>query len=83
MKDRYTNLESFEELTPLLAAVMRQEITDRQREILLLLYRDGLTVSQCAKALSVSPSTVCRTRDRGIVRLRKHLQYAGKTKTDA
>ena len=83
MKDGMIHIESFAELTPILAAVMRQELTSRQREILLLLYRDGLTVSQCAKALCVSPSTVCRTRDRGIVRLRKHLQYAGKTKTDA
>ena len=77
------NMESFAELTPVLAAVMRYEVTDRQREVLLLLYRDGLSLSVCARKLGVSPSTVCRTRDRAIARLRKHLRYVQKPETDA
>ena len=69
------NVESFRELTPLIRAVMRQELTPRQQEVLNLLYRDGLTVSHCARRLSVSASTICRTRDRALSRLRRYASY--------
>ena len=76
------NMESFRELTPLIRAVLRQELTPRQQEVVQLLYREGLTVSRCAKRLSVSPSTVCRTRDRALLRLRRYVSYGTKVKKD-
>ena len=60
----------------LVRLVMERELTPRQRQVLTLLYAEEKSVTQCAGILGVSPSTVTRTRDRGLERMRRCLQYA-------
>ena len=56
---------------------MHEELTGRQREVLLLYYLDQLTMQQVAERLDVNRSTVCRTLQRGEARLRRCLRYGG------
>ena len=58
-----------------LARALREDITDRQRELLLLYYGQGLNMRQIAERLGVDKSTVSRTIKRGEVRLRRCLRY--------
>ena len=54
---------------------MERELTDRQREILTLYYKENLSFSAIAERLGVQPSTVSRTYARGLRRLRRLLEY--------
>ncbi len=63
------------ELSPLLRQMLTEELTPRQRQVVTLLYEKKFTVSQCALRLGISPSTVSRTRDRALRRLRRPLEY--------
>ena len=60
----------------LVRLVLERELTARQRQVLVLLYAAQLSVTECARELGVCPSTVTRTRDRGLERMRRCLQYA-------
>lgn len=60
-----------------LGRAIREELTGRQREVLLLYYLDQLTMQQVAERLDVNRSTVCRTLQRGEDRLRRCLRYGG------
>ncbi|MBQ6430290.1 MAG: sigma-70 family RNA polymerase sigma factor [Oscillospiraceae bacterium] len=55
--------------------VIRDELTDLQREVLLAIYYCGKTQAQVAKDRGVSRSTVCRTLHRAEARLRRFLRY--------
>ena len=55
--------------------VIRRELTPRQREVLLAHYRQGLRVTQIARQLGVSKSTVSRTLRRAEGKLRRFLRY--------
>ena len=61
-----------------LGRAIREELTGRQREVLLLYYLDQLTMQQVAERLDVNRSTVCRTLQRGEARLRRCLRYGGR-----
>ena len=54
---------------------MHEELTGRQREVLLLYYLDQLTMQQVAERLDVNRSTVCRTLQRARERLYACLRY--------
>lgn len=69
------NVKDRKDWLPLVKSILLQEVTPRQREVLRLLYIEGLSVSACAQRLSVYPSTVSRTRDRGLMQLRRFLRY--------
>lgn len=56
------------------ASVMKNELTDRQRETVSLVF-SGVSQREIAERLGVSPSTVCRTFNRGMKRLRRFLRY--------
>ena len=56
-------------------AVIRRELTPRQREVLLAHYRQGLRITQIAEQLGVSKSTVSRTLRRAEENLRRFLRY--------
>ena len=60
-----------------LARAIQEELTGRQREVLLLYYLEQLTMQQVAERLDVNRSTVCRTLQRGEARLRRCLRYGG------
>lgn len=56
---------------------MREELTDRQRELIELYYLENVNMIEIAQRLQISPSTVSRTLKRGRGRLRKYLKYNG------
>ena len=56
-------------------AVMENELTPLQRELLQAVYFDGITQAESAARRGVSRSTVCRTLRRAELRLRRFLRY--------
>ena len=55
--------------------VIREELTDIQREVLLAYYMQNLTIPQIAEARGVHKSTVSRTLHRAEGKLRRFLRY--------
>ena len=55
--------------------VIRDELTERQREVLLAVYYGGKSQAEIADERGVSRSTVCRTLRRAEARLRRFLRY--------
>lgn len=60
-----------------LASALREDVTERQRQVLLLYYDQGMTMKEIARELGVDRSTVSRTMKRGEQRLRRCLRYGG------
>ena len=58
-----------------LIRALREDITPRQRETLLLYYAEGLNMRQIGERLGIDRSTVSRTILRGEQRLRRCLRY--------
>lgn len=58
-----------------LARALREDVTARQRQVLLLYYAEGLNTRQIGEKLGVDKSTVARTIKRGEARLRRCLRY--------
>ena len=58
-----------------LARALREDVTARQRQVLLLYYAEGLNTRQIGEKLGVDKSTVARTITRGEARLRRCLRY--------
>ena len=69
------NSQQLTRLKENLYKALRQDITDRQREFLLLYYGQGLNMRQIGERLGVNKSTVSRTIKRGEARLRRCLRY--------
>ena len=65
------NQERLAELQAALAKALREEVTDRQRQVLFLYYVQGLNMRQIAEALGIERSTVSRTLKRGEDRIRR------------
>lgn len=57
---------------------MREELTDRQRELIEMYYLKGMSMTEIANELGVSISTVSRTIMRGKARIRKYFKYNGR-----
>ena len=55
--------------------VIREELTDLQREALIAYYFQEKTMTQIAKERGVNKSTVSRTLHRAEDKLRKYLKY--------
>ena len=55
--------------------VIREELTQIQREILLAYYMDNQTIPQIAENRGVHKSTVSRTLHRAEEKLRRYLRY--------
>ena len=66
-----------------LLRAMEEELTPRQRQMMILYYRDGRTIPQIGAELGVARSTVSRTLKRGEARLRRCLRYTAPTLLDA
>ena len=58
-----------------LAVALREDVTPRQQEILLLYYVQGLNMRQIGEQLGITCATVSRTIKRGEARLRRCLRY--------
>lgn len=59
----------------ILNTVIEQELTPRQREIVLLYYFDGMTMREISVKLGVSLPSVSRTLHRGKNKIRSSLKY--------
>ena len=58
-----------------LVRALQEDVTPRQREVLLLYYGHRLNTREIGEKLGVSRSTVARTIKRGEARLRRCLRY--------
>lgn len=58
-----------------LSRALRQDITERQREYMMLYYGRNMSMEAIAKELGVNKSTVSRTLKRGRQRLYRCLRY--------
>lgn len=66
-----------------LVTALREDVTDKQRQALLLYYAEGMNMSEIGKRLGVDKSTVSRNIKRGERRLRRCLRYGAKDLLDA
>jgi RNA polymerase sigma factor (sigma-70 family) len=55
--------------------VMREELTQLQRETLLAYYFQEKSITEIAEERGVNKSTVCRTLHRAETKLRRYLKY--------
>lgn len=70
------NSERLARLHRNLPLAMQQELTERQRQILLLYYHENRTMPEIAQLLGINCSTVSRTLSRARNNLYRHLRYA-------
>ncbi len=64
-----------EQASRCLAQALRQEVTQRQRQMLALYYGRRMTMEEIAQSLGVDRTTVSRTLKRGEARLQRCLRY--------
>ena len=58
-----------------LITALREDITARQRQVLLMYYAQGLNMREISEELGVDKSTISRTIKRGERRLQRCLRY--------
>ena len=58
-----------------LGQALREEVTERQRRMLLLYYGEGQNMTEIGQLLGVNKSTVSRTIRRGEKRLQRCVRY--------
>ena len=58
-----------------LRRVIREELTDLQREVLIAYYFQEITIPQIARERGVNKSTISRTLHRAEGKLRRYLKY--------
>ncbi|MCI8414489.1 MAG: sigma-70 family RNA polymerase sigma factor [Ruminiclostridium sp.] len=71
------NGQEVDQLRRNLAMALREDVTPRQRQVLLLYYGQGMSMKEIAQELGIDRSTVSRTMGRGEERLRRCLRYGG------
>ena len=69
------NRDQMNRLKRNLTHALRQDITPRQREYMMLYYGQGMSMEAIARELGVNKSTVSRTLKRGRQRLYRCLRY--------
>ena len=69
------NRDQMNRLKRNLTHALRQDVTARQREYMMLYYGRGMSMEAIAKELGVNKSTVSRTLKRGRQRLYRCLRY--------
>ena len=72
------NSQEISRLKRNLIRALREDVTPRQRQTLLLYYSDGLNMREIGERLGVDKSTVSRTIKRGERRLQRCLRYGAK-----
>jgi len=70
------NSRDLQRLKRNLRLVRQAELTERQKQVLQMHFEQQMSVTDIARALSVAPSTVSRTLQRGKARLYRFLQYS-------
>lgn len=79
MAEYNTNTAEISRLKRNLIQALREDVTDRQRQTLLLYYAEGLNMREIGEQLGIDKSTVSRTIKRGEQRLRRCLRYGAET----
>ena len=74
-EDAETNSELTAKVKKTMAKIIKNDLTPRQREIIMLYYYSGLGVSEIADKLEIAPSTVSRTIKRARDKIYKYLKY--------
>ena len=69
------NSQEISRLKHNLIRALREEVTDRQRQALLLYYVEGKNMREIGECLGLDKSTICRTIQRGERRLQRCLRY--------
>lgn len=75
ISEQNTNSSQMDRLRHNLIRCLREDVTERQRDMLTMYYVQGLNQRQIGEALGVDKSTVSRTIKRGEQRLRRCLRY--------
>jgi len=83
LSEENTNDKTIRALKRNLMLALRQDITPRQREMMLLYYGEGLNMREIGARLGVDRSTVSRTLKRGEATLRRCLRYGAAELLDA
>lgn len=73
------NSEEVSRLKRNLIRALREDITPKQRQVLLMYYAQGLNMREIGERLGVDKSTVSRTIKRGEQRLQRCLRYGAET----
>lgn len=71
-----TNEETLNRLRRNLTIAIQEDLTPRQREMLLMRYSDGLSQAEIARRVGVNRSVVSRTLKSAYGRLRRALRYS-------
>ena len=71
-----TNKETLNRLWRNLTIAIQEDLTPRQREMLLMRYSDGLSQIEIARRTGIDKSTVSRNLKRAYGRLRRALRYS-------
>lgn len=74
-KDAQTNSENVEKVKCIMAKVIKNELTPRQRETIVLYYYKGMGISEIADMLGLTPSSVSRTIKRARDKIYNYLKY--------
>ncbi len=83
MKEGTTNVENihydplFERKRKVLPMIIREELTARQRDIILRYYVEKQTDDQISQTLGITTPSVQRTRRRAEERIAHYLKYCG------
>lgn len=78
LSEQNTNAEELSRVKLALWRALHEDITEKQRQYLLLYYAEGLNMNQIGEQMGVDKSTVSRTIKRGEDRLRRCLRYGAK-----
>lgn len=74
-EDREEVAEKREKIRRIMAKIIKNDLTARQREIIVLYYYSGKGVTEIGEILKISPSTVSRTIKAARIRIYKYLKY--------
>ncbi|MCI9605346.1 MAG: sigma-70 family RNA polymerase sigma factor [Oscillospiraceae bacterium] len=78
LSEENTNTQEMDRVKLALWRALHEDITEKQRQYLLLYYGEGMNMGQIGRQMGVDKSTVSRTIKRGEERLRRCLRYGAK-----
>ncbi len=78
LSEENTNAEELGRVKVALWRALHEDVTEKQRQYMLLYYAEGLNMNEIGARCGVDKSTVSRTIKRGEERLRRCLRYGAK-----
>lgn len=70
-----SNKAKIETLKKMVALIVKQELSEKQKQILKLYFIDNFKYSEIAKMLNVNKSTISRTKNRAFKSIERILKY--------